>query len=84
MSTERALRAQLKAMGVDLRRSPLGVVAVGIARRLDGDPTDRDATGLSRELRMVLGELAQESDDAAASDFERWVRELSTPGDSAN
>lgn len=56
-SIERATRAELGQLGVDLAKSALGRAAVDLAQRLDGEPTDRDAAGLSRELRQLLDTL---------------------------
>jgi hypothetical protein len=57
--TERSTRTELRDLGVDLARSALGRAAIDLAQRLDADPTptDRDVTGLVRELRQVLDAL---------------------------
>lgn len=59
---EAATRAELRSMGVKLRESALGRSAVDLARRLDGEPADRVAVELSRELRMVVRQLHDRHD----------------------
>jgi hypothetical protein len=75
---ERATRAELKAMGVELETSALARTAVELAQRLDAGPTDRDATALSRELRMVLGQLHARH-DAAGGELDGFLAGLSAP-----
>ncbi|MGH9002703.1 MAG: hypothetical protein ACRDYV_06200 [Acidimicrobiia bacterium] len=51
------MKAELVAWGTTVQTTTLAQQALLLARRLDGDPPDRELTGLSRELRLVLGEL---------------------------
>lgn len=53
---EQAAKKVLKAMAVP-GGEVLAETALLLARRLDAAPPDREATMLSRELRMVVGEL---------------------------
>lgn len=73
---ERAVRAELRALGVDLATEVLGRVAVDHAARLDDRPTDRDATALSRELRQVLGDLYRRH-GAEGGDLDAFVAGIS-------
>lgn len=54
---ERAARAELRTLPEALRVSTLAAAVVALAARLDGDPSDREASALARELRMSLSEL---------------------------
>lgn len=54
---EKALKADLATWGAALATSALGEAALVLARRLDGDPADREVTALARELRLTLAEL---------------------------
>jgi hypothetical protein len=53
----KAAQAELKAYPVPLRRSTLAMAVLDLARRLDAGPEDREVTAITRELRLVLGEL---------------------------
>jgi hypothetical protein len=76
---ERATRADLKALPAELVGSALARVAIDLARRLDEDPGDRDATALSRELRMVMADLREQGKGDAAGEVEQFLRRVSTP-----
>jgi len=55
---ELATYNELKTMPAALRRSAIAVSALILSRRIDAqDSTDRDATGLHRELRMHMDDL---------------------------
>ncbi|MEW6472744.1 MAG: hypothetical protein AB1679_10770 [Actinomycetota bacterium] len=54
---EKALKADLASWGDGLAGTTLAEQALLLARRLDADPADREAAVLSRELRLVVGEL---------------------------
>jgi hypothetical protein len=56
-AVERAARAELKALPVPLRTSTLAAAVLELASRLDGDPADREAAQLARELRLGLADL---------------------------
>ena len=59
MSVEAAARAEVAGLPEAVRCSTLAATALDLAIRLDGEPTDRDAAALSRELRLVWAELHQ-------------------------
>jgi hypothetical protein len=54
---EKAARAELKALPQPLRASTLAAAVLELARRLDGDPADREAAQLAHELRLALADL---------------------------
>ncbi|QLQ10952.1 MAG: hypothetical protein HZY75_11980 [Nocardioidaceae bacterium] len=56
-SVARAAAAELAGLPQSLRDSTLAASVLDLARRLDGEPGDRDAAGLSRELRLSLAQL---------------------------
>ena len=56
----KAAQAELKAFPAALRRSTLAMAALDLARRLDAGPEDREVTAITRELRLVLGELRRQ------------------------
>lgn len=78
-ATERAARAELRALGVQPTHSALGRAAVDLARRLDDGPGDRAAAMLVRELRLVLGELHRRAGGALGSELERFLGQVDTP-----
>jgi hypothetical protein len=78
-ATERATRAELRGLGVDLDASTLGRAAVDLARRLDAGPGDRAAAMLVRELRLVLGELQRRAGGDLGGELERFLGQVSTP-----
>lgn len=53
----RAAQAELEAFPGPLKRSTLAMAALDLARRLDAGPEDREVTAITRELRLLLGEL---------------------------
>ena len=57
MSVEKAALTELAALPDVLRVSTLAAAVLGLAARLDAEPSDRDATALARELRIGLAEL---------------------------
>jgi hypothetical protein len=58
---EKAAVAELKALPVPLRTSTLAAAVLELARRLDGDPADREAAQLARELRLGLADLRRQA-----------------------
>jgi hypothetical protein len=60
-AVERAAWAELKALPVPLRTSTLAAAVLELARRLDGDPADREAAQLARELRLGLADLRRQA-----------------------
>ncbi len=56
-ATERAARAELRAIGVIPRTSALATAIVDLAKRLDEHPGDRAAAMLVRELRLAMAAL---------------------------
>jgi hypothetical protein len=78
-ATERATRAELRALGADPTRSALARTAVDLARRLDAAPGDRAAAMLCRELRLVMGDLHLRMGGDLGSELERFLGQVSTP-----
>lgn len=66
-------------MGVVLAGSTLGRTALDLAARLDAAPTDRDATALSRELRLVLGALHERHDGTGGGELDAFLAGISEP-----
>ena len=54
---ERAAKAEIKAMPAEVAGSTLAVAMINLARRMDGEPPDREAAVVARELRIGLAEL---------------------------
>ena len=54
---EIAAQAELATLPEALRASTLAAGVLNLACRLDAEPSDRDAVGLARELRMALTDL---------------------------
>jgi hypothetical protein len=77
--TERATRAELRALAVDPAQSALAQAAVDLARRLDAGPGDRAAAMLVRELRLVMGQLRAQTKGEGTSDVEAFLAGVSTP-----
>jgi hypothetical protein len=77
--TEKATRAELRALGADPTRSALARAAVDLARRLDTGPGDRAAAMLCRELRLVMGDLHRRMGGDLGSELERFLHGISTP-----
>jgi hypothetical protein len=78
-ATERATRAELRGIGVNLAESALGQAAIGLSRRLDAGPGDRAAAMLVRELRLVVAELHRRAGADVGSELERFLGQVSTP-----
>jgi len=78
-ATERATRAELRTLGVQLASSTLGRAAVDLAKRLDAVPGDRAAAMLVRELRLVLGDLRRQQGGDLGSELERFLGQVNTP-----
>jgi hypothetical protein len=60
-AVERAARAELKALPAPLCTSTLAAAVLELARRLDNDPPDREASSLVRELRLALADLRRQA-----------------------
>lgn len=56
-TVEKAARAELRALSPELRRSTLAAAVLELAKRLDAEPSDREAATIARELRLALGDL---------------------------
>jgi hypothetical protein len=84
--TERATRAELRALGVDLAASVLGRAAVDLAERLDAGPGDRAAAMLVRELRLVMGQLHRRHPEDLGSEVDRFLERIAATdsGDAAD
>ena len=65
MTVSAAAREEVAALPEALRTSTLAAAVLDLAGRLDAGPTDRDATGLARELRITL--VALQAAAAAAT-----------------
>ena len=76
MKAETAVRAELKAIGSGAVSSALGVVALGLACRLDGDVTARDAASLARELRMILRDVAVRFRAEGVGEVEEFLKRI--------
>jgi uncharacterized protein (DUF2267 family) len=78
-AVERAARAELGALPEGLGSSTLAKAALNLARRLDAEPADREATMLARELRLTLGELHRQSPEDTTDDVERFLARVAAP-----
>jgi len=76
---ERATRAELRTLGVQIASNALGRAAVDLAKRLDAAPGDRAAAMLARELRLVMGDLHRRSGSDLGDELERFFGQVSTP-----
>jgi hypothetical protein len=76
---ERAARAELGALPEDVRASTLAKAALNLARRLDEDPADREATMLARELRLTMSALHGLAPGEVTDDVERFLERVSAP-----
>ena len=74
MSVAKAAQAELAALPEALRESTLAATVLDLAGRLDGEPTDRDAAALARELRLVLAELHRRVGGAGSEQEELVAR----------
>jgi hypothetical protein len=85
-AVERAARAELGALPVELRASTLANVAVNLASRLDAEPADREATMLAHELRLTMKELHRMAPEGGVDDVERFLGRIAAPdlGHTAN
>jgi hypothetical protein len=76
-ATERATRAELRGIGVDLASSALGRAVVDLARRLDAAPEDRAMAMLTRELRLSMAELHRRAGgDHLGSEVDRFLERI--------
>lgn len=75
-ATERATRAELRILGVDLAASALGRAAIDLAKRLDAGPGDRAAAMLVRELRLVMGQLQRRQPEDLGSEVDRFLERI--------
>jgi len=72
---EKAAYDELKTMPPALRKSAIAVSALILARRIDANAsTDRDATGMHRELRMHMETLADRAPGERKGDSTDEVR----------
>jgi hypothetical protein len=77
-AVELALLADLQAFSAEVRAGPLAEVALGLARRLDADPVDRDRVALSRELRLIRADLRGEV-ASGDGELERFLASVEQP-----
>jgi hypothetical protein len=84
--TERATRAELRALGADPTASALARAAVDLARRLDEHPGDRAAAMLVRELRLVMGQLQRRHPEELSGEIEQFLERIAAAdsGDAAD
>jgi hypothetical protein len=78
-AVEKAARAELGALPVEVRESTLAKAALNLARRLDAEPADREATMLARELRLTLTELHRQSPEGGVDEVERFLVRVAAP-----
>jgi hypothetical protein len=78
-AVEKAARAELRALPAEVRESTLAKAALNLARRLDAEPADREATMLARELRLTLAELHRQSPEDMTDDVERFLARVAAP-----
>jgi hypothetical protein len=78
-ATERATRAELRAIGVKPASSALGTAAVDLARRLDAGPGDRAASMLVRELRLAVAALWAQNRGVTDRDLDAFLAGVATP-----
>jgi hypothetical protein len=85
-ATERATRAELRGIGVDLASSALGRAVVDLARRLDAAPEDRAMAMLTRELRLSMAELHRRAGGDLGSEVDRFLERIAATdsGDTAD
>jgi uncharacterized protein (DUF2267 family) len=85
-AVERAARAELRSLPAELQGSTLAKAVLNLARRLDGEPADREAVLLARELRMALGQLHRAAPEGGVADVERFLARVAAPdlGHTAN
>jgi hypothetical protein len=72
-ATERATRAELRGIGVDLASVALGRAVVDLARRLDAAPENRAMAMLTRELRLSMAELHRRAGGDLGSEVDRFL-----------
>jgi hypothetical protein len=78
-ATERAARAELRAIGVTPASSALGAAIVDLAKRLDERPGDRAASMLCRELRLSMAALWAKNKTGIDHDLDRFLASVATP-----
>lgn len=79
MTVSEAIRLELARLPQDLRTSTLAAVAIDLGQRLDAGPNDKDATALSRELRLLFRGLSAGTRDAGGDDVERFLAAIANP-----
>jgi hypothetical protein len=85
-ATEKATRAVIRSISVDVDRDPLARVAIVLSQRIDADPADDILTRLSRELRLVMAALRDLAGEAGTNDIDAFLERIAAPelGPSAN
>ena len=78
-SVEESVRADLARLPEVLRMSPLALLLLDLARRLDDAPEDRAAAMLSREFRLVLADLHACLGDTGGDSVERFLQSIANP-----
>ncbi len=75
----KAVRAELARLPQELRTSTAATVALNLAGRLDAGAEDKDATSLSRELRLLFRDLHARVGDTGGDDVERFLQSIANP-----
>jgi hypothetical protein len=78
-ATEKATRAAIRSIAVDVDREPLARLAVVLSQRIDADPADDILTRLSRELRLVMAALRDRADSDGTQDVEAFLARVAAP-----
>jgi hypothetical protein len=78
-AVENAARAELRALPAEVRESTLAKAALNLARRLDAEPADREATMLARELRLTMSDLHRMGPEGDVDDVERFLARVAAP-----
>jgi hypothetical protein len=78
-ATEKAARAELRALPPDVAGGGLARAVIDLARRLDDEPADTAAVLLVRELRLAMADLRAQAKGDATSDVEAFLARVSTP-----
>ncbi len=78
-ATEKAARADLRALPAELAGSALARAVIGVARALDGDPAPTARVLLVRELRLALADLRAQAAGDVTDDVSKFLAGLSAP-----
>lgn len=76
---ERAVKAEIAALGEPVSTSGLAAATIAVARLLDGPPAEYAAAALLRELRQSLGELRRLAEVDLDDELEQTIRRIANP-----